>query len=872
MKTINLLAATRGGQALDERRVFRGSQTLLRGREQLALPQGFGMEPKSREDAGAEDAVVAGFHLLVLAARELTPDDGAGLQLHGEVFADARAAVKVELDTEVAREAGAAYFDDEFRSAGLVLAGHRGLATVLRSDAQEEVGLRGVFGSHHPGAVRATLTARGVAAKGEEPSVQVVVGGAVIRGYGRGHKNDSIDKFGLLEVGHRFPAAEEFRAVEAVAFMQGGRQCDGKTVHAGNSKFRLSRVLLGWLLFGGSLWAQGLYLDLSGDWRIGDDDRPEYARPDFDDRSWATQALPFADQYRWQRQYWIRRTVELPAASDRANLVLTLGTIQDVYEVYVNGRKIGASGRFDSFADAQVPRPRAFEVPALESGTLVIALRVRGVLFLHPDWRMPDAGPYLLSDRRSAPPEPGWRQVNERRLTLSPSLVFGSLFLAIGLLSFLGWRSDRVRVEYLWFSLVSFVRAGAAFYTFSFYDGHGVFTPAGVTWEYAIVHLDHPLFAEFVFAALGLQSWRLRTLVWLGWSVSALAVVLGADGPLLAIIGFPANFWVACMAIAVIIQDWWRRRGIRTSIEQHALRFTALLTALSFAQLWITAGYANWLWYRSPSRIVTRFELPFLAFGNYRFRLGDLFWLSISVVIVYLLFRRLAADRQDRQRLQGEMGAAQVAQQLLLGQQASVEASGFFIDPVYQPALEVGGDLYQIVERPDGRTLVLLGDVSGKGLKAAMMATLACGAIQHDDSESPAAVLGALNRTLSRRPSGGFITCCCLLLHPDGRVEIANAGHLSPYVNGREVEVEAGLPLGVVSDVTYRDHVIVLAPGEQLTLVSDGVVEAASATGELFGFDRTREISGKSASQIAEATEAWGQNDDITVVTVRRAG
>jgi serine phosphatase RsbU (regulator of sigma subunit) len=81
------------------------------------------------------------------------------------------------------------------------------------------------------------------------------------------------------------------------------------------------------------------------------------------------------------------------------------------------------------------------------------------------------------------------------------------------------------------------------------------------------------------------------------------------------------------------------------------------------------------------------------------------------------------------------------------------------------------------------------------------------------------------------------------------------------------VEVAAGLPLGVMREVAYEESVV---PGERFTFVSDGVVEAEDAQRELFGFERTREISTKSAREIAEAAKTWGQNDDITVVTVRR--
>ena len=79
--------------------------------------------------------------------------------------------------------------------------------------------------------------------------------------------------------------------------------------------------------------------------------------------------------------------------------------------------------------------------------------------------------------------------------------------------------------------------------------------------------------------------------------------------------------------------------------------------------------------------------------------------------------------------------------------------------------------------------------------------------------------------------------------------------------------MEAGLPLGIMPDVAYQEST---GHGESITLVSDGVVEAENSQRELFGFDRTREISGKSASEIADAAKAWGQTDDITVVTVRR--
>jgi len=100
-------------------------------------------------------------------------------------------------------------------------------------------------------------------------------------------------------------------------------------------------------------------------------------------------------------------------------------------------------------------------------------------------------------------------------------------------------------------------------------------------------------------------------------------------------------------------------------------------------------------------------------------------------------------------------------------------------------------------------------------------------------------------------------------------LSIANAGHLPPYRNGRELSCESGLPLGILPAADYTETCVQLDPGDALTFMSDGVVEARSATGELFGFDRTRDISARSAQQIADTAARFGQEDDITVLTVR---
>jgi serine phosphatase RsbU (regulator of sigma subunit) len=224
----------------------------------------------------------------------------------------------------------------------------------------------------------------------------------------------------------------------------------------------------------------------------------------------------------------------------------------------------------------------------------------------------------------------------------------------------------------------------------------------------------------------------------------------------------------------------------------------------------------------------------------------------------------------QEQRLRTEMEAAGRVQAQLVPANLPKFAA-FACDAAYRAAGEVGGDFYQVFPRPDGSALILVGDVSGKGLRSAMLGTLivgGAGTLAHENL-GPAEMLERLNRHLYGRTDGGFATCLCALLTAGGTLSIANAGHLSPYRNGRELACEPGLPLGILPGADYTVTRVQLDPADALTFMSDGVVEARNAAGELFGFDRTRDISSQSAGEIADAAARFGQEDDITVLTVR---
>ena len=193
---------------------------------------------------------------------------------------------------------------------------------------------------------------------------------------------------------------------------------------------------------------------------------------------------------------------------------------------------------------------------------------------------------------------------------------------------------------------------------------------------------------------------------------------------------------------------------------------------------------------------------------------------------------------------------------------------GYAVDSVYNPAAEVGGDFFHVEATEDGALLVVVGDVAGKGLQAAMRVSMIMGALRRTTERSPAKILASLNRVLDG--SASLTTCQAVLLRADGEVTLSSAGHLPPYLNSQEVKVPGGLPLGVVPDGTYEEVQLYLHPGDRLLLLSDGVVEARKPSGELFGFDRVQNLSNQSAFYIADAAKEFGQEDDITVVTVRR--
>jgi sigma-B regulation protein RsbU (phosphoserine phosphatase) len=233
----------------------------------------------------------------------------------------------------------------------------------------------------------------------------------------------------------------------------------------------------------------------------------------------------------------------------------------------------------------------------------------------------------------------------------------------------------------------------------------------------------------------------------------------------------------------------------------------------------------------------------------------------------------LRSTRISRQQaeLESELAAAQEVQQVILPDQMG-SVPGFQVESAYQPAQQVGGDFFQIVPAGEGGLLLVIGDVAGKGLPAAMLVSVLVGAIRGvaEYTTDPAELLANLNQRLIGRVNGGFSTALAARISANGAVMIANAGHLPPYLDGREVTMPGALPLGIQADMHYETTGFQLSAGSRLTFYSDGIVEAQSAKGELFGFERSRELSRQPVAAILEAAKEFGQQDDMTVIAITR--
>jgi serine phosphatase RsbU (regulator of sigma subunit)/predicted ester cyclase len=251
---------------------------------------------------------------------------------------------------------------------------------------------------------------------------------------------------------------------------------------------------------------------------------------------------------------------------------------------------------------------------------------------------------------------------------------------------------------------------------------------------------------------------------------------------------------------------------------------------------------------------------------------------------------RLEQEVRERERVEEELRVARSIQQASLPKEVPA-LEGWQISPYYQPAREVGGDFYDFHPLSEGRLGVVVGDATSKGVPAALVMSTTCGMLQLAAlalaSSSPGEVLERVNEALvARIPANMFVTCFYAILDPgSGSLTYANAGHDLPYLhrNGYAEELRArGMPLGLMPGMSYEEKETILHSGEAALLYSDGLVEAHDPQGGMFGFPKLRALVAEHGEErslgdllleelYSFVGEGWEQEDDITLLTLRRS-
>jgi predicted ester cyclase len=253
-----------------------------------------------------------------------------------------------------------------------------------------------------------------------------------------------------------------------------------------------------------------------------------------------------------------------------------------------------------------------------------------------------------------------------------------------------------------------------------------------------------------------------------------------------------------------------------------------------------------------------------------------------------LAWQQLEQETRERERIEQELRVARRIQHALLPKDVP-DVEGWQITPYYKPAREVGGDFYDFLRLEDGHVGLVVGDVTGKGVPAALVMSNTQSVLRTiaQRATAPAQALAEANEVLHAYiPPNMFVTCFYGVLDLEsGRFLYANAGHNLPCCRRRDGladELRAtGMPLGLMPGMHYENKETVLSPQDGVLFYSDGLVEAHNPQGEMFGTPRLRSLlteypeggTGLTAFLLEELErftgEGWEQEDDITLLALR---
>lgn len=622
---------------------------------------------------------------------------------------------------------------------------------------------------------------------------------------------------------------------------------------------------------------------LDGPWQFHLGDDPSWAQPNIDDSQWEQllTGQPWGAQghANYAGYAWYRRHISLTAALDSPpDFALLFSLVEDSYQIYWNGVLVGRNGVLPPHPVwYHFQPPQTFGLGPVRSG--VLAIRV---------WKSPlqsfdngiqggiDAVPLIGSPAAIASAKDGidYQWLRRRQFTFG----LDSLYCLVAVLGFLAWFRDRRQWLFFWMAIFTLTPLVNLFLL-------SIYTGMSNAWA---LGLAQPNF--------GLTDISI-------WFVLIYLLQLDKDETLMKFFRLAAllDIVATCLDGTLSVLDWPSHRVLQVQIADAIL--TAIFTLLEFLPLvlvavafkrrqrldharWLVAFFATTTEMISVVRIASqqgsrfthwtlgkRITTPLFEINGNPFNVGLISAVLLLVSVVYAVYRYMSENSRRQAQLEQEFRSARELQQVLVPETLPT-LPGFAVTSAYRPAQEVGGDFFQIIPLDSEATLVILGDVSGKGLKAAMAVSMIVGATRMiaDYSTDPGEILTALNRRLYGRMQGGFATCLAMRLNADGSCVVASAGHPAPYLNDRELTLPGALPLGLSPIAEYEEIVVRLVAGDHCSLYTDGLLEARNGEGELYGFGRLGTLfAGKpDATQVTEAAIDFGQDDDITVLTLTR--
>jgi len=627
---------------------------------------------------------------------------------------------------------------------------------------------------------------------------------------------------------------------------------------------------------------------LDGKWQFHLGDNRAWAAPVFDDSTWEQLSAdrPWGQQGHagYHGFAWYRRHIVIePTAGGAGAFAFLFPYAGQAYEVYWNGVLIGSRGRLPPhpvwFHD---PGPQVILLPNSRAG--VLALRM---------WNAPplsdDEDPGLKGGFLSMPlvgtttSIAAARDVLDLEWLRSRQLLFAKdlLYGLVALLSFLVW--TRYRDQWVLFWVTGFTLPAPLLELIL-----GARFPLPYGFSMALAQpIDAARDVSLWFLLLWLLDLRSDTRLCRATRVLA-AVVLAAetlDGLLVAISWHPRLLHLAQAGDAIITIIFMVARLFPILLVWAAVRrrkrfdpagLLVLVSAL-LVEMAVVVHDASMQFRRYTGwSLDARIEGPIFTIGRNSISLMGVLDAFLFVSILYAVYSSFVEYRERQVQVEQEIRNARELQRVLVPD-ARFDLPGFQLTSAYRPAQEVGGDFFQVIPLEDSAqraALIVVGDVSGKGLRAAMAVSFLVGAIRAlaKPALGPAALLQELNSRVSEQLQGSFATCLILRIEPDGNCVIASAGHPGPFIDGRELEMPGALPVGIVPSAEYEETGFTLLPRETCMLYTDGLPEAKNDAGEMYGFARLATMFGRhpSAAQAANSAVYFGQTDDITVVRLTR--